>query len=308
MKIYLLKHVFTSDGLGLIGGEHPHDDGITDDSDTTVRERRNLIVEWAVREYEQALMLIKGESNTARRHNASIFTGLIYNTLLQSTVDTNLSETNSKWRHVKANLVPAREFIAYAQDSSSSNAVNITNLSVFDLYSDRKVFTWNAYPTVRALMLGRSERDVEGTLTVFASHGFSPDFAEASAHYFVRGVLGMAQDAGVSDGTLKGINLIKDENVKVGFSPVFASTTKNYSVTSVLSTNGVTELNVEAIPTYLHTDIKLSSAILGDDFTDLDEGVTTVSTPISKTCIRMSTTSVDGTDKHTYTVIVVRIS
>ena len=282
-------------GLGITGGTPATAPTFQPIQSQVIHERRNAVVEWALREYPKAFKISMLGLTRIARDKASVFIGLIYNTLLQAMVDTNLSATRSTWRHVSANLVSVEDFVRLADaEPTASGTVNLTDLDLNLLYDERRVYTWNAFPTVLALQLGRPQG---------SPHAFVPLAAPGSAHYTVRAILGLPQDAGISDGTLSSLVFTNgDDEVEI-LQPVFASDTNVYAI---VATAGM-QVKVNATSTYPYATIKY---LAGPGVTALEdiEGDTLIDVEIGKTCIRVECTSQDGTDTHRYDTNFIRLS
>ena len=190
-----------------------------------VHKRRNIVVEWALREQPKAFQISMLGLTRVARDKASVFIGLIYNTLLQAMVDGNLSFTASKWRHVSANLIPVEDFVRLVDaEPTASGTVNLNELDLNLLYDERRVYTWNAFPTVLALQLGRPQG---------SPHAFVPLAAPGSAHYTVRAILGLPQDAGISEGTLSSLTFTDGDDTELTLQPAFDPANNVYAVVAL---------------------------------------------------------------------------
>ena len=276
--------------FGLVDGEHDAVSGIVASTVDLVRDRRNWVVEWAVREYPNSINLIGQHISGADKRKAQVFVGLVYNTVLQSLLDSNLSATASKWRHVKANAIPAADFVSHLT-TASSIATNLDHLRRND-----RVYTFNNH----------TGELIEARRPDFENHMFTPDFATDDNHFKVRSILGMPQDAGASDATL--VNLTFVDATDATLSPEFGAERFVFSV--VMS--GDESLTVNLTKTYTHTAVTvrritfvpMTSVVVEPN----EDGYYVVATGIGKTCIQVETVSQDKREKKTYQLLVVRTS
>ena len=289
-----LQDVHGVTGLGITGGSHTDAETFMPITSQNVHDRRNTIVEWALREYPKAFKISQLGLTTLDRKKAQVFIGLIYNTLLQATVDSNLSFSGSKWRHVMANIIPVEDFVRLADaEPTVSGTVNLNDLDLTQLYDESRVYTWNAFSTVMALQLGRPQG---------SPHAFVPLSAPGSAHYTVRAILGLPQDAGISDGTLSSMVFTNAADEVETLQPAFDPASNVYAVVALMGA----QVKVNATSTYPYATIKyLAGPVAALEEIEPD---TLIDVEVGKTCIRVECTSQDGTDKHTYDTNFIRIS